>query len=113
MRVVDPVTEVYGAPRLTSKRRVEKPNGLSGLGGEARPAQRPVMLNRAIDEESEASRFETASRVRNSNDAIPAPFIAQIIGQVLETKRCDTLSAKRAFQANDELRMASSYSLLA
>jgi len=113
MRVIGPITEVYGAPRLTSKRRVEKPNEPSGLGRQARPAQRAVMLNRLVDEDGEPSRFGTASAARDFNDAIPAPFIAQIIGQILETKRCDIASAKRAFEANGGARMANSFSLLA
>lgn len=106
MRVVGPITEVYGAPRLHAKRRVEKPNEPSGLGREARPEQRAVMLNPEVDEERKASRFGTASRVRDFNDAIPAPFIAQIIGQVLETNRYDIASAMRAFTANGQWRMA-------
>ncbi len=108
MRVIGPLTEVYGPPRLTVRRRVEKPNGSSGLGRDARLAHGPVMLNPAAGDEPHASRFGTTSRVCDFDHAIPAPFIAQIIGQVLETKRADIASAMRAFQANGQWRMANS-----
>jgi hypothetical protein len=113
MKVIGPVTEVYGAPRLVIQRKVEKPNASSGLGRETRPAQAPIMLNRAPAEETQPCRFETAAATTELAAAIPAPFVAQIIGQVLETKRADFAAALRAFKANDEWRMARNYSVVA
>jgi hypothetical protein len=108
MKVVAPITEVYGTPRVNQKRRVEKPNGSSGLGQETRPAPRPLMLNSVASEETSPSHFGTTSRVGDFDNAIPAPFIAQVIAQVLETKRGDVVSAMRAFQASSQWRMANS-----
>src|SRR5215813_12958022 len=98
MKVIGPVTEVYGAPRLAIQRKVEKANASSGLGRETRSPPPPVMLNRAPAEETQPSRFETAAATTEFAAAIPAPFVAQIIGQVLETKRADFASALRAFK---------------
>jgi hypothetical protein len=81
------------------RRRVEKPNGSSGLGQEMRSARRAVMLNPVARDESRPSRFDTASRVGECDYPMPAPFVAQIIGQVLETKRADFASATRAYAA--------------
>ncbi len=99
MRVIGPITEVYGPARLAVKRRVEKSNASSGLGQQTRSTHRPIMLNPVAEEETHASRFDTASRVGAFGNAIPAPFIAQIIGQVLETKPSDNASATRAYKA--------------
>ena len=110
MKVIAPITEVYGAPRVIQKRRVEKPNGTSGLGHETRSTRRPVMLNSATSEETRPYHFGTTSRIHDFDNAIPAPFIAQIIGQVLETKSRDVASAMRAFQASSEWRTASNLS---
>jgi len=106
MKVIAPITDVYGPPRVTQKRRVEKPNGSSALRQDTRPTRRPVMLNSAASEEAHPSRFGTTSRICDFDNAIPAPFIAQIIGQVLETNGRDIASALRAFRANGEWRTA-------
>src|SRR5437868_14477451 len=98
MRVIGPITEVYGPARFAMKRRVEKPNASSGLGQQTRSTHRPIMLNPVAGEETHACRFDTASSVESFGNAIPAPFIAQIIGQVLETKRPDNASAMRAYK---------------
>ena len=108
MRVIGPITEVYGPARLGMKRRVEKPNSSSGLGQETRPRSGAIMLNAVIDEGTHPCRFGTASPSTDFDNAIPAPFIAQIIGQILETKRSDSASAMRAFKASSEWRMANS-----
>ena len=97
MKVIAPITEVYGTPRVSQKRRVEKPNGASGLGQQTRAAHRSLMLNRVACEETLSSHFETTSRICDFDHAIPAPFIAQVIGQVLKNKACDFASAMRAY----------------
>jgi hypothetical protein len=99
MKVIGPITEVYGALRPTLRRRVEKPNGSSGLGQEMRSARRAIMLNPVARDEPRPSRFDTASGVRECDHAMLAPFVAQIIGQVLDTKRADPASAMRAYAA--------------
>jgi len=55
------------------------------------------MLNAGAPRTPLPSHFETASRSSDFADAIPAPFVAQIIAQVLGTDRPDTLSARRAY----------------
>ena len=110
MRPISPITEVYGSLRTHARRRVEKPNSASDLREDARTPSRAVIVNHAPLRSAQASHFETRERASDISNAIPAPFIAHIIGQVLETKRADAASATRAFKANSEWRMANGLS---
>jgi hypothetical protein len=98
MKLVDPVIEIYAGTRTQPWWRVEKPNGASRLDEERRRAAGPTILNARTKPQAKPSRSETPSPVTPSTEGIPASFIAQILGQVLATKKADAARCARAYE---------------
>lgn len=97
MKSVGPIIEIYAGARPEPRRRVEKASISSGLEDQRHRRGGPAILNAPITPSSRESRFETNSTVGSLGEGIPAGFIAQILGQVLLTKRPDPASGLRAY----------------
>src|SRR5262252_3830100 len=97
MRPISAITEVYGPLRAYPRRRVEKPSGASSLREDARAASRPIIVNDAPARPARASHFETRAGTCEVDGAIPATFIAHVIGQILGDTRPDAVRALRAY----------------
>jgi hypothetical protein len=101
MTSVGPTVEIYAAPRSESRRRVEKANMSSRLEDDRRRAGGPAMLNGAVKVSASPSRIETISSTNSLVEGIPTGFIAQILGQILVTKRADLASSLRAYERTE------------
>jgi hypothetical protein len=98
MKPVDPIIEIYPFTRPQPSRPVEKPSQSSSLEEDRQRAARPTILNARIKPQAKPSRCETSSSVAPSTEGIPTGFIAQILGQVLATKKPDVARRARAYE---------------
>jgi len=80
---------------------VEKSNPANRLAGNQRRPERADMLNARSETASSSFRFETRREAFGDSHAIPAPFAAQIIGQVLAPKRTDPARGLQAYSQTD------------
>jgi hypothetical protein len=99
MKPVSSPTNIYGPRRLYSPRRVEKPHGTGTLGDKKPGNAGPAMLNARPSAKPQACHFETGVFGGTLKTGVPAEFIAQILGQILETNRADPTAAARAYGA--------------
>ena len=92
-------SDIYTPARAPARWRVQKLNASSHLGGETRRPNAPAILNPPLATAPEASHFETSTRAAPTRNGMPATFIAQVLGQILETKRRDPAYGRRIYEA--------------
>jgi hypothetical protein len=97
MKVVGPVFDVYTPARDPFRRKVEKASVSSRLKEEKGRSTRSARMNGPQKRDVRASRSETPPPDDAPTNGMPAGFIAQILGQVLATKRPDATVAARAY----------------
>jgi hypothetical protein len=97
MRIDGSQTEYCGRAMVAPCRRVEKPENASNLREERRrePARVAALAHRASLAHS--SRSETRFRGETVNSGIESRFAAQVLGQMLETRRANPVLAARAY----------------
>ena len=97
MKSVGPILEIYSAPRPQPWRRVEKTNGSSRLDEEKHRTPEAGILNAPGKRSAATSRFETSPAAGLVGEATPPGFIAQVLGQVLATKKADPARCLKAY----------------
>jgi hypothetical protein len=97
MKIVSTVTAIAPLSRAGSLRRVEKISPSNGLKRDVRRGQRRGPDVRYAFDTLRVSRFETRCENDASENGMPAGFIAQVIGQCLETTSSDPVAARRAY----------------
>jgi hypothetical protein len=108
MKIVSTLTAIAPASRAGSLRRVEKISPSNGLKRDVRRGQRRGQNIPGAFATLGVSRFETRCENDTSENGMPAGFIAQVIGQCLETPSSDPVVARRAY-AQAELHAAATH----
>ena len=97
MKLSGAVLEIYGPSRIFPPRRVEKPNGSNRLDSENRHGNLPAMMNPRAEAPRKSSRFETHAEPCNLRNGTSSAFVAQILGQILETDTPEKPAVARAY----------------
>ena len=99
MKSVGPIIDVYAAARGEFRRKVEKPNASSTMYGERETARGAKPVNGPLPQKPGASRSETATPANALVNGMPSSFIAQVLGQILATKKRDAAAAIRVYES--------------
>jgi hypothetical protein len=102
MKSVGPIIDVYAAARGEIRRKVEKPNASNTMYDERETARGTKPVNGTFAQKQAASRTETTAPQNALVNSVPSSFIAQVLGQILTTKKSDAAAATRAYESVEQ-----------
>jgi hypothetical protein len=97
MKIGHTHSAIRATGRALTLRRVEKSGGSSGLHEKHERRAGRTLTYSGRDRRAGTSRIDTGSSRGQARNGMPAGFVAQVLGQVLETKPENPMLATRVY----------------